>query len=111
MRTLVNVFYDHMDGGEEFAGIRGLHPEDLTESRKKLYEFFSGWLGGPQLYMQNRGHPRLRMRHAPFSIGPAERDQWLACMERALDDRDVSGELRVFLSARFNHVANFIASA
>ena len=108
VRGLVATFYDFMDSEPAFAGIRSLHPADLTSSREKLYEFLSGWLGGPPLYQQKYGHPRLRGRHMPFSIGDPERDQWLACMARAMDDREVVGEIRLFLEARFTHVANFM---
>ena len=92
----------------EFTVIREMHPEDLTESRQKLFEFLCGWLGGPQLYMERRGHPKLRMRHAPFSIGASERDQWLACMAHAMDQLEIDGDLRAFLDARFAHVADFM---
>jgi hemoglobin len=108
MSALVDAFYDHMDRDETCATIRALHPDDLGESRDKLFEFLCGWLGGPQLYMEKRGHPRLRMRHAPFPIGEAERDQWLGCMTRAMDDLQIEGELRTFLDARFAHVADFL---
>lgn len=108
VRALVDAFYDHMDRDEACATIRALHPDDLGESRDKLFEFLCGWLGGPQLYMEKRGHPRLRMRHAPFPIGEAERDQWLGCMTRAMDDLEIEGELRTFLDARFAHVADFL---
>lgn len=108
VRALVDTFYDHMDRNEDFATIRTLHPDDLTESRQKLYEFLSGWMGGPDLYVAKHGHPRLRGRHMPFSIGEAERDQWLACMKLAMDERNVTGELRRFLDDRFAHVANFM---
>ena len=108
VRALVDTFYDHMDQESQFKVIRELHPEDLGESREKLYEFLCGWLGGPQLYIRKRGHPRLRMRHAPFSIGERERDQWLECMGRAMDDREIEGELRRFLNQRFTQVAEFM---
>ena len=108
VRALADAFYDHMDRDEAYAVIRALHPEDLGESREKFFEFLSGWLGGPQLYLERRGHPRLRMRHAPFPIGESERDQWLGCMAAALDDLDVDGDLRAFLDARFAHVADFM---
>lgn len=108
VRALVAAFYDHMDLDQEFAGIRALHPERLDAAREKLYEFLSGWLGGPQLYVQKHGHPRLRGRHAPFPIGESERDQWLACMGRAMDDCGVKGELRAFLEAKFAQVADFM---
>lgn len=108
VRALVDTFYDHMERESEFATIRNLHPPDLSTSREKLYEFLCGWLGGPELYVTKYGHPRLRARHMPFSIGEAERDQWLACMQRAMDDCGIDGELRHFLDHRFAHVANFM---
>lgn len=108
VRALVDTFYDAMDADPAFAGIRALHPDDLASSREKLYEFLTGWLGGPPLYVNKHGHPRLRARHAPFPISEAERDQWLACMKRALDARAVTGDLRAFLDARFAHVADFM---
>ena len=77
IRKLVDRFYDLMDTSPEAAGIRGLHPSDLTESREKLYLFFVGWMGGPPLYVTRFGHPRLRARHIPFPIGSSERDEWL----------------------------------
>lgn len=108
MRALVQAFYDSMDSDEAFAGLRSLHPASLASSREKLYEFLSGWLGGPNLYIEKHGHPRLRGRHMPFPIGVCERDQWLACMGRALDACGVAGDVRAFLDARFAHVANFM---
>jgi hemoglobin len=108
VRALVDAFYDHLDNDDRFKSARAVYPEDLAEPRDKLYEFLSGWLGGPQLYIQKRGHPRLRARHMPFSIGEAERDAWLACMNQAMDDRHITGELREFLEARFTHVADFM---
>ncbi|MGA7949976.1 MAG: group II truncated hemoglobin, partial [Thiobacillaceae bacterium] len=77
VRRLVDRFYDLMDELPEAYAIRKLHPEDLSGSRDKLYWFLSGWLGGPQHYVERFGHPFLRARHLPFSIGATERDQWL----------------------------------
>ena len=108
VRALVDCFYDHMDQDEAFKVIRDLHPPDLTESREKLFLFLCGWLGGPQYYLEKHGHPRLRMRHAPFAIGALERDQWLGCMAIAMDECSLEGELRAFLDARFAHVADFM---
>lgn len=108
LRGLIDAFYDRMDADAAFARIRQLHPPDLRESRQKLFEFLSGWLGGPPLYVQNRGHPHLRARHVRFAIGEVERDQWLACMQHALDQCNVTGELRRFLDGRFAHVADFM---
>jgi hemoglobin len=86
VRTLVDQFYDLMDLDAEFAGIRALHPTTLDGSRDKLYWFLCGWMGGPDLYISQFGHPRLRARHMPYAIGIAERDQWLVCMGRAMQD-------------------------
>jgi hemoglobin len=86
IRALVHRFYDLMDTLPEAYGIRKLHPADLSTSEQKLFMYLSGWLGGPDLYVQQNGHPRLRARHLPFPIGSSERDQWLLCMRQALDE-------------------------
>lgn len=86
VRQLVERFYDHMDSLEEARGIRSLHAKSLRISREKLFKFLSGWLGGPDLYTGQYGHPRLRARHLPFSIGQKERDQWMFCMKKALKE-------------------------
>ena len=82
-------FVDLVDGF--YAGVsadpllRALYPEDLTEPRRHLAGFFTQYWGGPSTYSEERGHPRLRMRHAPFAIGDAERDAWLRHMLASLD--------------------------
>lgn len=86
LERLVRRFYALMDELPEAAGIRALHGSTLEGSQSKLFKFLSGWLGGPNLYWAEYGHPRLRMRHFPFAIGPHERDQWMLCMNRALDE-------------------------
>ena len=106
LRSLVDRFYDLMDSSPEAAGIRAIHPRSLTRSREKLFMFLSGWSGGPQLYVEKFGHPRLRMRHMPFSIGAAERDQWLWCMNKALDESQIDPRVVEFLRARFAEVAD-----
>jgi hemoglobin len=108
VRALVDAFYDLMDRDPAFAAIRALHKPSLDDARLKLFEFLCGWLGGPQLYIQKYGHPRLRARHATFSIGSAERDQWLACMRTAMDGQAITGDVRTFLNQRLAHVANFM---
>jgi len=108
VRALVGAFYDRMDREAAYAGIRALHKPDLGEAREKLRMFLCGWLGGPQLYIERFGHPRLRARHLPFIIGDAERDQWLACMSATMDELGIQGDLRRFLDSRFGHVANFM---
>lgn len=106
VRRLVDRFYDLMDAEEDAAHIRAMHPPTLDSSREKLRLFLTGWLGGPQLYVERFGHPRLRARHLPFPIGEAERDAWVACMDRALDEQEMPDELRTFLKARFQAVAD-----
>ncbi len=108
VRALVDRFYDLMDTLPEVAGIRALHAKSLKGSREKLFKFLSGWLGGPQLYVQQYGHPRLRARHLPFPIGNAERDQWMLCMNRALEDCQVPELLRMQLSGQLQQVADFM---
>lgn len=85
LKSLVKEFYDFMDSSPETAGIRAQHQKDLSEAREKLFQFLSGWMGGPSLYIEKYGHPRLRARHLPFAIGLGERDQWLLCMWKALE--------------------------
>ncbi|MEZ4320698.1 MAG: group II truncated hemoglobin [Myxococcota bacterium] len=105
VRTLVDAFYDTMDALPEAAAIRAMHPADLQPSRDKLYEFLSGWLGGPQHYIAKHGHPRLRMRHFPFPIDEGARDAWLLCMYEALEG--VPDEaLRDQLAGSFARVAD-----
>ena len=84
VRALVERFYALMDELPQAQAVRRLHPPSLAHSADSLFKFLSGWFGGPPLYIRKRGHPRLRMRHMPFAIGPAERDQWLLCMRQAL---------------------------
>lgn len=86
VRRLVDRFYELMDTLPEAKACRDVHPPSLDGSAEKLFEYLTGWLGGPQLYVQKRGHPMLRRRHFVATIGPAERDGWLLCFDRALDE-------------------------
>ena len=97
VRRLVDRFYDLMDETPELYVVRKLHPHDLSGSREKLFMFLSGWLGGPQLYVQKHGHPRLRARHLPFAIGTPERDAWIACMKQAMEETGVDEGMRGWL--------------
>ena len=108
VRKLVDRFYDLMDSSPEAARIRAIHPKSLRGSREKLFMFLSGWSGGPQLYLEARGHPRLRMRHMSFPIGEVERDQWLLCMHRALDEMDIEASVRNYLKSHFADAADFL---
>jgi len=108
LRSLVDRFYDIMDSSPEAEKIRAFHAKSLKRSREKLFMFLSGWSGGPQLYVQKYGHPRLRMRHMPFAIGAVERDQWLWCMSKALDESGLDPRVVEFLKTRFSDVADFM---
>jgi len=106
VHQLVQRFYDHMDELPETYGIRKLHAEDLSGSRQKLFDFLSGWLGGPPLYTDKHGHPMLRRRHLPFAIGVSERDQWMHCMQLALEEVVEDEKLRGELYQAFMKVAD-----
>jgi hemoglobin len=108
IRALVERFYDVMDSDEHAAGIRALHPQDLTSSREKLFMFLTGWMGGPQLYIARYGHPFLRKRHLPFAIGESERDQWMYCMVQAMNHIGLAESSIVSLSAALRDVADFM---
>lgn len=108
VRALVDKFYDLMDSEPEYYVIRKLHPADLGGSRDKLHMFLSGWMGGPQLYVEKFGHPMLRARHLPFPIGIAERDAWLACMAQALRECAIEEKLAAFLLQQFTGTADWM---
>lgn len=93
IQSLVDRFYFYMDTLPEAQGIRAMHAPSLAGARSKLFKFLTGWLGGPDLFVQEFGHPRLRMRHFPFAIGVAERDQWMLCMERAMAEMPIDPAL------------------
>jgi hemoglobin len=106
IQQLVQRFYDHMDELPETYGIRKLHAEDLSGSRQKLFDFLSGWMGGPSLYTDKHGPPMLRRRHLHFPIGEAERDQWMHCMQLALGEVVPDETLRQELYQAFMKVAD-----
>jgi len=101
IRKLVDRFYELMDELPEAYAARKIHPADLNESGNKLFDFLSGWLGGPQRYVEKHGHPMLRRRHLPYAIGAEERDQWLLCMQMALEETVADETLRTALFAQF----------
>jgi len=105
VRALVDRFYALMDELPEAQDLRRLHP-NLPRAADSLFKFLSGWFGGPPLYMRERGHPRLRMRHLPFAIGPRERDQWLLCMRQALHEQVADERLRAAVEQAFVGMAD-----
>jgi len=108
LARLCNRFYELMDSVPQFATMRALHPVELQSSQDKLYMFLSGWVGGPDLYVENIGHPMLRRRHLPFAIGESERDQWVACMVLAMESVGIEEPLREQLMLSFFNTADFL---
>lgn len=106
VRALVTRFYQFMDELPEAYGIRKLHAADLQTAQGKLFKFLSGWMGGPQLFVEQYGHPMLRRRHLPFVISDSERDQWMLCMNQALSEVVPDPTLRQELSDAFAKVAH-----
>jgi hemoglobin len=105
---LVDAFYDRMETLPEARGLRALHAPDLAPIRALLKRYFGEWLGGPRLYSQERGHPRLRARHLPFPIGTAERDAWLLCMDGAIDETIGDAALRESLREPITRLADWM---
>lgn len=94
VKALSHRFYELMDTLPEARHVRAVHPPSLTGSEEKFYEYLTGYLGGPPLYTDKRGHPRLRSRHFVAEIGPVERDEWLLCFRQAMDETIANPKLR-----------------
>ncbi|GIW05750.1 MAG: globin [Dehalococcoidia bacterium] len=104
--ALVDRFYQ---GVESDPLLRPMYPEgDLAEARRKLALFFIQYFGGPTTYSEERGHPRLRMRHLPFPIDKAARDAWMSHMHRALDETPMPDAVRAEMRQYFEHTATFL---
>jgi hemoglobin len=108
IKAMVERFYDLMDIESAYTELRAAHGTDLTNGRQRLFWFLCGWMGGPQHYTERFGHPMLRARHMPFSIGIAERDQWLACMNQAMLETGVDPELQKRLGESFFQTADWM---
>jgi len=98
--SLVDAFYFNMDTFSEAEKIRKMHPQDLTESRRKLTYFLSGWLGGPRLYSEHYGTINIPHYHKRLAIGGVERDAWLLCMQKAIDAQQYQGSFKTYLFAQ-----------
>jgi hemoglobin len=94
VRALTRRFYQLMDTLPEAAHCRAIHPADLSGSEAKFYDYLTGYLGGPPVYVEKHGHPMLRRRHFVAPIGPAERDEWLLCSRRAMEETIENPKLR-----------------
>ena len=104
VKALAWAFYDEVEATAPV--LTAMLPRDTAVSRQKLYEFLSGWAGGPPLYWERRGHPALRMRHAPFPIDSQAAAEWARCMNTALERCGVTGDLHDFLSSELERVAH-----
>ena len=94
VRALCRRFYELMDTLPEAQHVRAVHPPTLEGSEEKFYEYLTGYFGGPPLYTDKRGHPRLRSRHFVAEIGAVERDERLHCFRRALEETIANPKLR-----------------
>lgn len=106
VRALTRRFYALMDTLPEAARCRAVHPPSLEGSEAKLYDYLTGYLGGPPVYVEKYGHPRLRSRHFAAPIGPAETEEWLLCFRRALDETVASPKLREIIWAPVERLAH-----
>lgn len=106
VRCVADTFYDVVE--EESPAIQAMLPADTRVSRQKLYEFLSGWMGGPHLYWERRGHPALRMRHAPFPIDETAAEEWAVCMRTALARCEVPEPARTWLGNELGRVATML---
>lgn len=105
VKRLANRFYDIMQNDDNAAELLAIHPQPMDKIREKFFEFLSGWTGGPQLFTEKYGHPRLRARHLPFTVNEQMRDQWMYCMNKALDAEVDSPVIREHLRSAFAQMA------
>lgn len=103
VKRIADVFYDTIE--EKSPVIHAMLPRNTRISRQKLYEFLSGWMGGPNLYWERRGHPALRMRHAPFAIDRQAAEEWAECMSIALDKCEIEEPARSWLDGEMTRIA------
>lgn len=106
LRRLVDDFYDIMDRDPAAAGIRAMHAADLTDIRDRLFDWLSGWSGGPPVYNARPDRKCIMSAHAPYAIGPAERDQWMGCMRQALAGLEINDDVRDLFEAAFARLAD-----
>lgn len=108
IRAICDTFYDLMDTLPEVADIRRMHAQDLTPMKEKLGDYLVGWMGGPPIYADKHGTVCMTTPHENYAIGPRERDQWLLCMDKALDTLAVEDEVREMLKTPLYRVADAV---
>ncbi len=105
LKEMIALFYEEVRLDELLLP---MYPGDLEAAEKRLYLFLVQYLGGPAIYSQRRGHPRLRKRHETFYIDEKAKDHWLACMKTAMDKVELTDGARRYLWSYFEHTANFL---
>lgn len=107
LSELVDAFYSNV---AQHPKLKPIFPDDLTETARKQKQFLTQYLGGPNLYSEEHGHPMMKMRHNAFPITPERKDAWLACMSDAMDKTGLEGKFRHDLYRRLvltaNHMVN-----
>ena len=111
IRDLAAAFYGVMDELHEARGIRAMHAADTDDVQRKLAAYLTGWMGGPPVYLAMNGTVCLTEPHAPYRIGPDERDQWLLCMDRALERIGASEALKTMLKEPLYAIAETVRNA
>ncbi|MGE0115999.1 MAG: group II truncated hemoglobin [Steroidobacteraceae bacterium] len=106
IRKLVKFFYDDMESSPDVAELRRLHAADLSYMRETLFEFLSGWLGGPRTYFERENAKCMMSAHANVPISQVESDQWMLCMRRALGKMDLDEQTRTLFEQGFTQVCN-----
>jgi len=106
VRKLVNRFYDIMDSDEEAKTVRAMHKEDLSAIRQGLFEYLSGWLGGPPLFVAKHGSPCITKQHKAFKIDQQASDAWMHCMQQAMKDVDIDEKYREMLTPAFQRICD-----
>lgn len=110
VRNLASAFYDAMDELAEADSVRRMHAANLDIIKQKLFEYLNGWLGGPHLYKDKYGTICLTEPHQPYPIGAAQRDQWIACWDRALEKIDAPAEFRTMTREPIARMASFLVN-
>ena len=112
VRRLVKAFYDIVESDPAGAPLMVMHNQGhgLAHAREAQFEFLSGFLGGPQLYVEHHGHSNVRRMHAHLAVTKVERDSWLACMAKALAAHDLDDATRAALFTHFTRVADMLVN-
>ncbi len=108
VRRLADTFYEVMDELPQAAEVRAMHARNLDAIKRKLAAYLTGWMGGPPVYLAMTGTVCLTRPHEPYAIGPRERDQWLMCMDEALERIGASDELKAMLKEPMFRIADAV---